>query len=334
MYRQTVFPRWRGFNLADGLFSTSRCNGFNEDDFRMISDFGFDFVRIPLSYRIWSSVDNPFEIAEEKMAPLDKAVEFGQKYGLHVNICYHRIPGYCINHDEEERLNLWKDDEALEAAKYQWCAVAKRYVDIGSDKLSFNVVNEPEYDVPQLKYYSVCNRVIKAVREISPDRMFIIDGLQWGDLPPTQLFTMEMPNCGFSMRGYSPRGLTHYGLQSAFEGMEPVWPGATERIDWEHFHWTRETLDKHYSTWAALGEIYGVGIHCGEMGVYNQTPHEVALKWLEDLLASLTERNIGYAMWNFRGPFGVMDSGRPDVDYVNCGGHQLDKKMLELMQKY
>ena len=93
MYKQSVFPRWRGFNLQ-GMFSRydkdgfNRSNGFCEDDFKMISDFGFDFVRIPVSYRIWSAVDNPFEIDERKIAPLDKSIEFGQKYGLHVNLCF------------------------------------------------------------------------------------------------------------------------------------------------------------------------------------------------------------------------------------------------------
>ncbi|MEE1050139.1 MAG: cellulase family glycosylhydrolase [Clostridia bacterium] len=339
MYKQSVFPRWRGFNLQ-GMFSRydkdgfNRSNGFCEDDFKMISDFGFDFVRIPVSYRIWSAVDNPFEIDERKIAPLDKSIEFGQKYGLHVNLCFHRIPGYCINHDENEIWDIWKDDEALEAAKFQWKSMAKRYADVNTDKLSFNVLNEAESWVTQHRYHTICKQIIKEVREISPDRLFIIDGVQWGDLPPTRLFMMEMENCGYSTRGYCPRGLTHYGLSEEFDKIKPVWPGATQREDWEYFHWSRETLDKFYSMWAALGEIYKVGIHCGEMGVYNKTPHNVALAWLEDVLDSLTERNIGYALWQFRGPFGIMDSDRTDAEYVNCGGHKLDKKMLDILQKY
>ena len=76
MFRQNVLPRWRGFTLQE-MFSRydkkgkSRSNVFFEEDFKMISDFGVDFVRIPVSYRIWSTVDNPYEIDEEKIAPLD-----------------------------------------------------------------------------------------------------------------------------------------------------------------------------------------------------------------------------------------------------------------------
>lgn len=341
MYKQSVFPRWRGFNLQ-GMFSRSTqpdtintSNGcFNEDDFKIIEDLGFDFVRIPLSYRIWSTAENPFEIDEQKLAPLDKAVEYGIKHGLHVNICFHRIPGYCINHDEKEVMDLWKDDEALEAAKFQWKSVAKRYTDIGSDKLSFNVLNEAESYVTQHRYHTICKQIMNTVRELSPDRLFIIDGVQWGDLPPTRLFMMEMENCGYSTRGYCPRGLTHYGVHEGEFTDVPTWPGAIQLEDWDKFHWSRETLDKFYDMWAALGDIYKVGIHCGEMGATNNTPHNVFLAWLDDVLDSLTERNIGYAMWQLTGPFGLLDSNRPDAEYVDYCGHKLDKKMLKIMQKY
>ena len=39
-------------------------------------------------------------------------------------------------------------------------------------------------------------------------------------------------------------------------------------------------------------------------------------------------------MWNFRGPFGILDSGRRDVQYEEFEGHKLDRKLLELLQRY
>ena len=43
---------------------------------------------------------------------------------------------------------------------------------------------------------------------------------------------------------------------------------------------------------------------------------------------------IYYVFCNFRGDFGVMDSGRKDVGYENWYGHKLDRKMLTMLQKY
>ena len=39
-------------------------------------------------------------------------------------------------------------------------------------------------------------------------------------------------------------------------------------------------------------------------------------------------------MWNFRGSFGVLDSGRADVAYEDFHGHKLDRKMLDVLLKY
>ncbi|MHC4486913.1 MAG: glycosyl hydrolase family 5, partial [Planctomycetota bacterium] len=49
---QTVLPRWRGFNLLD-MFTMRRKGDFQEDDFRWMRDWGFDFVRLPMCYRLW-----------------------------------------------------------------------------------------------------------------------------------------------------------------------------------------------------------------------------------------------------------------------------------------
>ena len=54
----------------------------------------------------------------------------------------------------------------------------------------------------------------------------------------------------------------------------------------------------------------------------------------KDLLDVLKQFNIGYALWNFKGGFGILDSERKGAQYVDFHGHQLDKKMLDLMKKY
>ena len=59
--------RWRGFNLQ-GLFVSPESKDINlfynlqyypEEKFKIISDWGFNYVRLPLSYRCWSSAEDP-----------------------------------------------------------------------------------------------------------------------------------------------------------------------------------------------------------------------------------------------------------------------------------
>jgi len=36
-------------------------------------------------------------------------------------------------------------------------------------------------------------------------------------------------------------------------------------------------------------------------------------------------------VWNLRGSFGWVDSGRTDVKYEDFDGHKLDREMLEML---
>jgi hypothetical protein len=40
----------------------------------------------------------------------------------------------------------------------------------------------------------------------------------------------------------------------------------------------------------------------------NKTPPDVVLAWVSDFLSLWHEANWGWALWNLRGTFGVMDS--------------------------
>ena len=294
-----------------------------------------------LSYRIWGSVDDPFRIDETELEKLDEAVEWGLRYDIHTNIAIHRGPGYCINKDEknEEKLDLWCQQETLEAFKEHWRAIARRYKNITSDKLTFNVVNEPYSKVSPTQYSQVIWDVITAVREITPDRTFFVDGIPWGDHPHIDSLLYGPDNIILSTRGYNPRELTHYMVHPNYNDKEnpPTWSGAKTYIGTEtkfSKSFSREDFEKYYGMYAALAEIYKVGVICGEFGCGNHTPHDVTLAWLEDLLSVLKEYNIGWAMWNLSGEFGVLDSMRDDVDYEDYCGRKLDRKMLNLLQKY
>jgi len=107
-----------------------------------------------------------------------------------------------------------------------------------------------------------------------------------------------------------------------------VWPGTMGGQ-----HWDRARLEKYYQPWIDLAGK-GVGVHCGECGCWIKTPHDIFLAWFSDVLDILTTNGIGYALWNFRGQFGILDSGREDVAYEDWHSHKLDRKLLDLLQKY
>jgi len=307
---QKMLPRWRGFNLLE-MFTMRSRGDFREDDFRWMRDWGFDFVRFPMCYRL------------EK---LDRAVDLAGKYGLHVSLNFHRGPGYSVNREFTEPHNLWKDAEPLKAFCFHWQMMAKRYRGISKDKLSFDLINEPP-SVGELMSRADHERVVRtavaAIREINPDRIVVADGMSWGNDPMPELADLQI---GQSTRAYQPMFISHYGASwvDSKNYPEPAWPGNG---------WDRKRMEQHYQKWADLAKM-GVGVHCGEGGAYNKTPHNVVLAWLRDVLEILTAHGIGLSVWNLRGSFGIVDSGREDVKYEDFHGHKLDRKLLELLQEF
>ena len=73
MFQQTKLPRWKGFNLM-GMFTSKSPGHFEEEDFQMMADWGFNFVRLPLTYRLWIDDEDEYKINESKLEPLDEAV--------------------------------------------------------------------------------------------------------------------------------------------------------------------------------------------------------------------------------------------------------------------
>ncbi len=210
--------------------------------------------------------------------------------------------------------------------------LAERYKGIPSDDLSFDLVNEPPSPHPdgmtREDHERVVRATVAAIREIDPDRLIIADGLGYGRLTMPELADLGIAQ---SCRAYEPMGVSHYKASwvNGEDWPVPQWPGA-----WHYgATWDRSNLEAAYAPWAELA-AQGIGVHCGEGGAFNRTPHDVVLAWLRDVLEILTGYNIGYALWNFRGAFGILDSGRDDVAYEDWHGHKLDRPLLDLLQEF
>jgi len=477
-------PRWRGFNLLEKFQLGRGQQPFLEDDFRMISQLGFNFVRLPMDYRLWIKNHDWQQFDEAALAQIDQAVEWGRKYHIHVCLNFHRAPGYTVA-KPAEKTDLWKDAEAQRVCGLHWATFARRYKGIPSQRLSFNLMNEPGQVSPHV-YAAVVRGLVAAIGREDPQRLVIADGVQWGNVPVLELADLHIAQ---ATRGYQPMSISHY--QATWVHGEnfppPCWPrplgpagtllgphkqegsypllidgpfaAATQlrlhvltvsasallRVaadgqtildksfkcgpgegEWKkaefqpRFHVYQNLYDRDYTAtipagtrqvsirvvdgdWAQLGEIglragseargaqgagsperclslgnefgkkpdllhysaaasspgfvglpgqdrkwlwkqcivpwkqaeqQGIGVIVGEWGSFNRTPHDVVLAWAEDCLANWREAGWGWAMWNFRGPFGILDSQRADVKYEDFQGHKLDRKLLDLLLRY
>ena len=330
-------PRWRGFNLVEKFqnapdeFSdlapvwSFYNEPFKEEDFQIISELGFNFVRLPMSYKCWIKGDNLLDFDEKTLKEIDQAVKWGKKYGIHVCICMHRAPGYCIAAPKEQ-YDLWTDEYIQDVFAAHWAMFAKRYKGIPAKRLSFDLVNEPI--TTDACYEKVIRKAVKAIRDIDPDRLIIIDGIDCGTRVMTTVDDLNLVQSG---RGYAPGYLTHFkaSWSDVADATEPpTWP----YVEPNGKVWDKKAFEQMYRPWAEYRDRSRRGVHIGECGVYKYTPHDVTLAFFRDLLSTLKEYDMGWALWQLRGVNGILDSERDDVIYEPYRGHKLDRKLLEILQ--
>ncbi len=348
---QNPLPMWKGFNLLD-FFSPDPKRGYRkttEEDFKWMSDWGFDFVRIPMAYPAYLEFDRRrditpeevYHLSEEALERVDRLVYMAHQYHMHVSLNLHRAPGYCINAGFHEPYHLWKDEAAREAFYWHWGMWARRYKNISRDKISFDLLNEPamiddmnnqhadKKIVPGEIYAKVAENAAHAIWKENPGHLVIADGNEVGSKVIPELVHLPIAQ---SCRGYYPHIISHYKAPWAMKDLDHLPPLKYPGQVGDQFL-SREMLERFYDPWIKLAQS-GTGVHCGECGCYIETPHEIFMAWFGDVVDILTSNGIGFALWNFRGNFGILDSGRKDVDYEDWHGHKLDRKLLDLILKH
>jgi endoglucanase len=346
-----ALPKWQGFNLLD-FFSPDRGPEKYKtlgNHLQWMSDWGFNFVRVPIAYPYYLKFDRSkpitaeevYQLDEQRINEIEQLVNMANKYKLHVSLNLHRAPGYCINAGFREPYHLWTDKAAQDAFYFHWNMWAKRFKNKSASQISFDLVNEPSMKkdlndqhspsgpVPGEYYRKIAIGALDAIRKENPAHLVIADGNQVGNVVIPEIEDLPIAQ---SCRGYFPSAISHYKAPWANKEPEknptPVWPG---KIGDQEFN--RASLEAYYKPWIDL-KNKGIGVHCGECGCWNKTPHKVFLAWFNDVIDILNSHQIGYGVWNFIGDFGILDSGRSDVNYTSFNGHKLDKELLTMLQRY
>ncbi len=223
--------RRRGFNLQ-GMYKQAWDgfhDGYAEADFALLADLGFNAVRLPLDYLTYADVRDWRLFYEDALAKIDRGIELGQEYGIHVVLNLHGAPGYSAHAEQDQYipeaqdLSLWSDPDAQEAFAAHWRMFAGRYARIPPEYLSFNLVNEPS-GVDEATYLEVMAPAIDAIHEVTPAREVTLDGLNYGR---ELLATLDDPSVGQSIHVYDPFTLTHWGagwVSGAESWPAPTWP--------------------------------------------------------------------------------------------------------------
>ena len=288
---------YKGVNLGGWFsqcdYSKERLDGFiTENDFKTISEWGVDHVRIPFDYNIIENNDGTY--IEEGFNRLAKAVELAKKYNMNIVLDLHKTAGFSFDYYGEDEHGFFESEKYQERFYKLWEEVAKRF---GSDPqhIAFELLNEVTDEHFITKWNEIVSICIPRIRKFAPETLILVgsyhnnaaDTVQYLDAPYDS-------NVVYNMHCYDPLKFTHQGA---------YWTDAIDpkaRMTFEESGCNEEYFEKLFSTAIKKAEENNAPLYCGEYGVIDVVPPEERVKWLRCINSVYEKHGIGRAIWSYK----------------------------------
>jgi aryl-phospho-beta-D-glucosidase BglC (GH1 family) len=287
-------------------------------DMALIKSMGFDHVRLSVNPQpIMDASRRPGGNAEY-LVYLDAAVKMALDAGLAVEIDMHP--------DSDFKARL-KEDDFVERFADFWRMIAQRYSSFDPDRVFFEILNEPEMRDPY-RWYGVETKLAAAIRQGAPGHTIIAAGARWDDDDDMVfLEPLRDPNVIYVFHFYEPHIFTHQGatwgafywhwLKGLHYPSSPdnaaqvaaAVPEAVYRFDVIRYgqdHWDASRIEAEINQAADWAKQRNVPLICNEFGVFRNADPQDRTAWIKDVRTSLDRHNIGWAMWDYSGNFGVV----------------------------
>jgi len=334
---QTAFARAQhlrhGINASEwfaqaGDYSAARTNRYiDAGDMALMAKLGFDHVRLSIDAGALEASFRGTGGPADFMTRLDRAVDTMLGDGLAVMIDLHP--------DESFKQQLRSGDDGVDRLVMLWRKLAGHYANRDPGRVFFEIMNEPEV-TDTYRWAGIQSRVAAAIREAAPMHTIIATGSSWSDI--WNLLALEPLTDGnviYNFHFYEPHEFTHQGATwgspwwsdthnipypateaSMAELLKEV-PDAADRFELENYwlnHWDAHHIRLMIDEAAEWGRANHVPLICDEFGAFrDHMDADSRMNWLRDVRTALEADGIGWAMWDYRGGFGVVQKqdGQP-----------------------
>jgi aryl-phospho-beta-D-glucosidase BglC (GH1 family) len=327
----------RGINLSEWFAQVYDPRGYTKEHFQdwttsadvaLIKSAGFDHVRLSVNPRPMLEAGERPDGAKEYFGYLDNAVKMILDAGLAVELDMHP--------DSDFKARMAKEDGAVERFAGFWRTVAQHYASWDPEWVFFEILNEPEFQ-DAYRWYGVEAKLAAAIRQAAPAHTILAPGARWDD-DDDMIFLEPLrdPNVIYVFHFYEPHIFTHQGATwgeyywrwlkglhypSQLENAAQVAAAVPEAADRLHVirygqdHWDGARVEAEINQAAEWARRNGVPLVCNEFGVYRYgtdpdgrvhgAEPQDRTAWIKDVRTSLERHNIGWAMWDYSGGFGV-----------------------------
>jgi endoglucanase len=316
----------RGTNISHWLSQSTkrgpdRKNYFTEKDVKYLAGLGFDHIRIPVDEeQLWKENG---EKDAEAFSLLKQALDWCKQYNLDAIVDLHILRSHHFNEKEKP---LWTKPEAQERFFQCWRDLSKELKNYPVNDVAYELMNEPVADDPD-DWNKLVKKLITILRQEEPTRKIVVGSNRWQSADTfDKLYVPENDkNIILSFHMYEPFLLTHHtaswteikdykgpvnypGVIVKDEDVKNLPDSLRTEISKNKNYYDIESIRKHFAKPIAVAKKYNLPLYCGEWGCLNTVPNAARLQWYRDMKKVLEENNIGWATWDYKGGFGIINS--------------------------
>ena len=264
-----------GETNTEVFFDKWRENHFTQRDVDSLAAWGFNSIRIPMHYNLFTlpieeeAVPGENTWIETGFELIDDVLEWAAPHDIYVILDMHAAPGGQgagseINDYDPSKPSLWESQENRDKLVALWTRIADRYKDnewIGG----YDLINETHWDLPgNALLREVFEDITVGIRSVDPNHIIFIEGNSYAN--------------------------DHSGLT-------PPWDN--NMVYSFHKYWS--TNNPGDLDWILpLRTQYNAPLWMGESGENSNT-------WFTDAVSLFEDNNIGWAWWAVR-KIGDIDS--------------------------
>jgi hypothetical protein len=305
-----------------GDYSAARTNRYTDaEDIALMARLGFDHVRLSIDAgALEQSFGGSAGPTADYLTRLDRAVDAMLADGLAVEIDLHPADAY--------KQQLRTSDDAVELFTTLWRKLAAHYADRDPERVFFEILNEPEVS-DAWRWAGIQAHVAAAIRQVAPRHTLIATGANYSDIRDLlRLEPLADGNVIYNFHFYEPHEFTHQGANwglawwksthaipypAASVDMQALLrevPDAADRFDLENYFldgWNARHIQALIDEAADWARAHHVPLLCNEFGAYRAYADPASrANWIRDTRTALEADGIGWAMWDYRGGFGVV----------------------------
>lgn len=254
-------------------------------NFALIRAVGFDTVRIPVRWSAHLGADNAVD--RQFLARVDEVLNAALAADLNIVLNIHHFDELMTAPETYHNtfLDIWEQ-------------LAIYYQDL-PDRVSFEVLNEPNGALEGRKMRAAQADAISVIRQTNPTRTLILGGENWSGLGSlSSNFRTADPNIVYTFHYYEPFDFTHQNAS---------WTGPTGPKGIKS--WGKGTditkVRRDMESAKRFAQKEGRPVFLGEFGAYEAAPEGARLAYIEAVRKEAEASGLGWCVWNFTATFPI-----------------------------